>query len=313
MITVKFNKLVMPDRNEINQEQRRRIGLLAEDVTVYGDVPKTEREIIRRIDGADAILTSWIDIDEKILSSCPNLKYIGVMATGYGWIDIKTAAQKGITVTNVPHYSTESVVELIVGNLIALMRHTLKADRDFRSNAGRTDVLCGDELRGKTIGIVGLGEIGGRLAELSSAFGMKVIYNSRTKKKVPYEFCGLEELLRESEVVSVNFTLNRETKGLIGDKEFGMMKDNAIFVNFVHGDVVDEKAMLKRVKSGKIRVVLDDVQDKEVKKELTKMDDKVVLTPHIGFFTREAVASLADISIGNARSFLEGNAKNKVS
>src|ERR1019366_4027785 len=164
--------LVIPDKNDINPEQLQKIRKLAQKVKSYEDIPKTEKEIIGRIGNADAILTSWIEINEWIIRSCPNLKYIGVMATGYGWIDIKAATKKGIVVTNVPHYATESATELILGNLIALMRHTLKADEYFRNGKGRRDELLGEELKGMVIGIIGLGEVGNRLAELSSAFGM---------------------------------------------------------------------------------------------------------------------------------------------
>lgn len=309
---MKFEMLVMPDKNDLKKEQEKLVKELAREVRLYKDIPKTEKEIIKRIGEADAILTSWIDINKKIIDSCPKLKYIGVMATGYGWIDVKVAAEKGITVTNVPHYSTESVAELIMGNLVALFRNSFKADSFVRNGKGKKEQLLGEELKGKTIGIIGLGEIGGRLAELASAFGMNVLYYSRTKKDFPYKFCSLEELLKESDIVSINCSLSKETEKVIGEKEFALMRKGSVLVNFVHGKTVDEKAMLKHLKSGKIRAVIDDIQDEKVKKELAKLRGDIILSPHIGYYTKNAIENLANIAIQNAKSFLEEKVENKV-
>lgn len=304
---MRFDKLVMPDKNEMTKAQFKQLEKLAKSVKIYNDIPKTTDEIIKRIASADAILTSWIDIDKGIIDSCPNLKYIGVMATGYGWIDVAAAKDKGVTVTNVPHYATESVAELIMGNLIAMSRNLAEAQK----NARRTKGVYGNELKGKTIGIIGLGEIGRRLAELSSAFGMSVIYTSRTKKRVPYKYCRLKQLLKTSDVVSINYSLNPQTEKSIGGEEFRLLKNGAIFINFVHRRAVDEKALYRYVKAGRIRAILDDVQDEKLWRS-PQLNRRAIVTPHIGFYTKEAIMRLSDISIQNMQHFLNGKPHNVV-
>ncbi|UCD03631.1 MAG: D-glycerate dehydrogenase [Candidatus Woesearchaeota archaeon] len=309
---MKFKKLVILDKVDFFGNQKDQLKELADEVIIYDDTAKTREEIIKRVGDADAVITSWTDLDGSIIKEWSNVKYMGVYATGYGWIDVKTAIDKGITVTNVPHYATESVAELIIGNLIALSRNTLKADKFTRSGEGKKEDLYGENLKGKTIGIIGLGEIGRRVAELASAFGMNIIYSSRTKKDVSYEFCELRDLLKKSDVVSINTSLNSQTEKLLGEKEFQLMKDDSIFINFVHGRVVDETALAKFVEKGKIKAVIDDIQDEKAKKVFIKMKDRTVLTPHIGFYTKSSIKNLTQIVIDNADSYLKGNVQNKV-
>lgn len=307
---MKFNKLVMPDKNDITPEQEQQIKKFADEVKIYNDIPKTEEEIIKRIGDADAILTSWIDINKKIIDSCPNLKYIGVMATGYSWIDIKTAKDKGIVVTNVPAYATESVAEMVFCQLLSLLRKSREADK-FIKDTGKfeRDKFLGEELSGKTIGIIGLGRIGSRVAEIANAFGMNVIYHSRTKKNVPYEFFeNLDEMVPKCDIISIHSSSSDE---FLNAERLSKLPNGAIVINFGVAGCVNEEALIKELQSGRLKAGLDHFVDHKIKNEF-RTSSNTILSPEIGYYTKQALEKLAQIAIDNAKSFLEDNTQNKV-
>lgn len=303
---MKFKKLVVLDKIQMTQEQEKQIKALAEKVEVYNDTPN-ENEAIKRIANADAVLTSWTEITKKILESS-KLKYLGVWATGYSWIDVKTANEKGITVTNVPGYATESVAELVISQLISILRNTKQADERCRRGKFEQEGLLGEELKGKTIGIIGFGRIGSRVAELAKAFGMKVIYYSRTKKENDSEFCTLQELLKKSDIVTIHASSGGE---ILGERELKLLKNGSIVINFGVAGAVNENALIKELEKGRLKAVLDHFENHKLKEGLVNSQN-ALLTPEIGFYTKQALEKLTDICINNAKSFLEGKVQNKV-
>lgn len=310
---MKFKRLVVLDKVVMTRDQEKKIRSLANKVEIYNDIPKEKKEITKRIDSTDAIITSWVDIDKEILDSAKELKYIGLWSTGYGWVDIKYANQKGITICNVPDYATESVAELLFGQLLALLRHTRDADAHVRQGKYNFEKFLGEELKNKTVGIIGLGRIGKRVAEMAKAFKMNVVYFSRTRKpdleSKEVKFVDLETLIRTSDIV----TLHTDVKKLwIGKKEMSMMKDDAIIANLQVDGVVDENALLENFKKGRLNAILDCLKDKNICSEFDEFRDRVILSPHIGFYTKQALNNLTQICIENAKNYLEGRVQNKV-
>lgn len=311
---MKFKKLVVLDKVTMQGSQEREFRELAEEIEIFKDNPESKKEAIKRIGKADAIITSWVEIDREALDSCPDLRYIGVWATGYSWIDTEHAKKKGIAVTNVPGYATDSVAELVFGQLISLLRKTRQADEEARRGKFEFEKFMGEELRGKTLGIIGLGRIGTRVAEIARAFEMDVIYFSRTRKPeqesqgIRYE--RLEELVKKSDII----TLHAGSKGeLITPELIEQTKPGALVINMGVGGAVNENALIGKVKSGKLRAALDVYKDHKIKKGMREAPkENLILTPEIGFYTKQAIFRLTQACIENARSYLNGKIKNRV-
>ncbi len=311
---MKFKKLILLDKVTMQGNQENELRELAEETEIFRDNPKNKEEAIKRIGNSDAIITSWVDIDRKVIDSCPNLKYIGIWATGYSWIDVEYAKKKGIIVTNVPAYATESVAELVFGQLISLIRKTRQADEAARKGRHEFEKFMGEELKDKTLGIIGLGRIGTRVAEIANAFEMNVIYFSRTRKPeqeskgIRYE--KLEDLVKKSDIITLHASSKEE---LITPKLIEQTKQGAIVINMGVGRSVNEDVLIKNVNSGKIRAILDVYKDNKIDRGIRDATRKnTLLTPHIGFYTRQAIFRLTQTCTENARSYLEGKTKNKV-
>lgn len=311
---MKFKKLVVLDKVTMQGSQERELKELAEETEIFKDNPKNKKEAIERIGKADAIITSWVDIDREVLDSCPNLKYIGVWATGYSWIDTEHAKKKGVTVTNVPGYATESVVELVFSQLISLLRKTRQADEAARKGKFEFEKFMGEELKGKILGIIGLGRIGTRVAEIAKAFGMDIIYFSRTRKPeqeskgIRYE--NLKDLVKKADIITLHASSG---ENLIIPELIKETKKGTIIINMGIGGAVNEEALMEGVKSGKLMAVLDVYKDHKIKESMREAPrENIILTPEIGFYTKQAIFRLTQTCIENARSYLEGKTKNKV-
>lgn len=311
---MKFKKLVVLDKVTMQGRQESELRKLAEETKIFRDNPKNKKETIKRIGNSDAIITSWVDINKEVLDSCPNLKYMGVWATGYSWIDTKHARKRGITVTNVPDYATESVAELVFGQLISLLRKTKQADDEIRNGKFEFEKFMGEELKGKTLGIIGLGRIGTRVSEIARAFGMDVIYFSRTRNPeqesggIKYE--TLEELVKKSDIITLHASSSQE---ILTSKLLDQTNPGLVIVNMGVGGSVNEDALIKNLKSGRLRAVLDVFEDHKIKKGIKEAPkENIILSPHIAFYTRQAIFRLTQACIENARSYLDGKTKNKV-
>ena len=287
------------------------------ELQTFREPPNSTEELVERMRGADIALVGWSAITKEIIESLPNLKMIAIWATTCHYVDLAAAKKRGIIVTHVPGYSTEAVAVHSIALLLATIRKLNLADRHVREGRFDWRPFRGLELTGKTIGIVGTGVIGCRVGELAKALGMHVLGydvmpNPQRAEQIGMKYVELQTLLKESDVVSIHVTLNATSELLIGKDQFEMMKNGAVLINTSQGKVVDETALADALTSGKLSCAGLDVFSQEPPSPdnpLFKLDN-VVLTPHIGFHTKEAVERCGDISIDNIAKFLEGRPQN---
>jgi D-3-phosphoglycerate dehydrogenase len=287
------------------------------ELQVFGDPPKSDEELRERMRGADIVIVGWSNITKEILESVPNLKMLAIWATTCHYVDLEAAKKRGIVVTHVPGYGTEAVAEHVFVLLLATIRKLLLADHQVREGKFDWRPLKGAELADKTIGIVGTGAIGCRVGEIAKGFRMRILGydimpNHKRAQEIGMKYVDLQTLLKESDIISLHVTLTANSEHLIGKKEFEMMKNGAVLINTSQGKVVDEKALVDDLTSGKLSCAGLDVFSQEPPARdnpLFKLDN-VVLTPHIGFHTSEAVERCSDICIDNVAKFLEGRPQN---
>lgn len=287
------------------------------ELTVYD---RTAPEaVVERIGDAEMALTNKTELGRAQLAAAPKLKYVGVLATGYNVVDVAAARELGITVTNVPAYSTDSVAQLTIALLLEICHHAGEHNRAVQ--AGRwtnsPDYCFWDtpliELAGKTMGIIGYGRIGRRVAELARCLGMKVVAWTRTPRDP--ECVSLDELLRVSDVISLHCPLFPETRGLINRERIARMKDGVILINTSRGPLIDDQALSEALRSGKVYAAGTDVAAVEpiaADNPLLGLPN-MILTPHIAWATLEARMRLLDIAAKNAQAFLRGEPVNVVS
>ncbi len=294
------------------------IALLKQHFTI--DLNREERdlaqpELLERLDGAFGVIAMLGNrFDAGFISKLETVKVISDFAVGYNNVDVGAATAKGIAVTNTPGVLTEATADLAFGLLLAAARRIAEGDRLVRSGKfkGWTPMMMlGHEVSGKTIGIIGAGRIGTALALRAKGFGMRVLYYSR-KRSSEMDALGAtpitqDGLLNESDFVSLNVPLNEETRGLIGKRELRIMKPTAILVNTARGEVVDEPALIRALKSRRIAGAGLDVyvNEPKVKREFYKLDN-VVLAPHLGSATFETRAKMAELAAMNAIAVLRG-------
>ena len=292
------------------------------EVTVY---ERTRREeIAGRAADADIVLTNKVVMDREMMALLPRLKYIGVLATGYNVVDIEAARERDIIVTNVPAYSTESVAQTVFAHLLTVTNraeHYAQQNRQGRWAENR-DFCYWDteltELAGKTMGIVGLGHIGRRVAEIALAFGMQVkAMTSKKAEELPASIqkAELQSLLATADVVSLHCPLTEGTRHLIHRETLRLMKPSAILINTGRGPLVDDEALAEALNEGRLRAYCADV----VTEEPPKADHPLLhapnafITPHIAWATVEARKRLLQTAIGNVEAFVNGHPVNVVS
>jgi len=241
------------------------------------------------------VVRSRTKVTREIIERGKRLKVIGRAGTGLDNIDLEVAEKKGVTVVNTPEAPADSVAELTIGLMLALVRRIAFADRSMKEGRWLKKELKGLLLKGKTLGLIGFGNIGVRVARIAKEIGMKILITKRTPpspellERFEAEFVPLEDLLRRSDIVSVHVPLTQETDCMIGSREISLMKDGAFLVNTSRGNIVDEKALLDALRSGKLGGAALDVYEFEPPKtlELIRLSN-VVCTPHIGAQTRES-------------------------
>ena len=294
----------------------------------YGDLTVYERtapdEILPRIAGAEAIFTNKVVITDEIMAASPSLKYIGELATGYNNIDVAAAKARGIVVSNIPAYSTDSVVQYTFALLLEACHHVGKHAQAVQSGDW---TRCPDfcfwnypliELAGKTMGVVGFGRIGQGVAKLARAFGMKVLaYGPRYKPEMDADGCKaatLDELLANSDVISLNCPLFPETKGLIRAESIAKMKRGVIIINTSRGPVVMEKDVRAALEDGRIGYFCADVAEVEPIPADSPLlgAPNAIVTPHMAWAPVEARSRLMAIAEDNLKAFLDGKPKNTV-
>lgn len=286
------------------------------DLTVY-DYTAPE-DVIPRIGDASIILTNKTVISANVISACPNLRYIGVLATGYNVIDIAEAKKRGIIVANVPAYSTPTVAQLTMALLLEIALHVGHHSRVVHEGkwSACRDFAFWDyplmELAGKTFGIVGYGSIGKAVAKLAQAFGMKVLAYSRHGAE---EFhTELDELYAKADIVSLHCPLTAENTGMINKETIAKMKDGVIILNTARGGLINEADLREALLSGKVYAAASDVTCKEpinADSPLLGLEN-MIITPHIAWAATEARQRLLSVAIDNVRQYLCGNPQNNV-
>ncbi|MBQ4099976.1 MAG: D-2-hydroxyacid dehydrogenase [Oscillospiraceae bacterium] len=306
------------DRDDLDYSKLKTLGnLIIKDDT-------SQENLIDEIKDVDAVLTNRLVFRRDVIEKLPRLKYIGLFATGYNGVDLDAASDNGITVTNVPGYSTNSVAQQTFALILELCNKVGAFDRDVKSGIWTKKgpafmfTYGMSELCGKTIGIVGFGDIGIKVAEIAQAFGMNILVYSRTKKP-QYEndnlkFTSLDELLQNSDFVTLHTPLTDETRSMIGANEFAKMKKSAYIINTARGAVIEQDALIKALSSEQIAGGAVDVMVPEpppLSSPLYKCPN-LIITPHIAWATIEARTRLLNVVYENLKSYIEGNPQNKV-
>ena len=296
----------------VEQEKFMQIAREAVDddveIVCYDTRTTDVEELGRRGRDADIIAIGNLPFPREVLEKCENVKMLAVAFTGLDHVDLKYCEERGIKVQNCAGYATTAVAELTFGLLLDLCRNIGKCDTAAR-NGGTKAGLIGFELEGRTMGIVGTGAIGARVAKLAAAFGMDVIAYSRTPGKVAgVRYVSLEELLAQADVVSLHVPLTDETRGMIGAEELALMKKTAVLVNTARGPVVDTKALADALNSGRIAGAAIDVFDKEPPLDADEPlinAKNTVVTPHVAFATNESMIKRAEIEFRNIAEFIK--------
>jgi len=289
--------------------------------TVYDRTPP--EEVVSRAADAEIVLTNKTVLSSEVIAALPNLRYIGVLATGYNVVDVEAARARGIPVTNVPAYGTPSVVELVFAHLLNLTHHVaLHAEGVKQGRWSLSPDFCYwerplIELAGLTMGIVGFGRIGRAVARVALAFGMKVIaYDTVTPADLPVgcEMVGLGDVFRRADVVTLHCPLVDETKHLVNKERLALMKQTAFLINASRGPVVDEEALADALNNEQIAGAGLDVLSAEPPDEHNPLlkAKNCYITPHIAWATRAARARLLNTVVENVRAFLGGHPRNVV-
>ena len=276
------------------------------------------QDVVARIGDAPVILTNKTVISAEVMANCPNLRYIGVLATGYNVVDIAEAKKRGIVVTNVPAYSTPTVAQFTMALLLEIALHVGHHSRVVHEGkwSACRDFAFWDyplmELQGKTFGIVGYGSIGKEVARVAQAFGMKVLAYSRHGAE---EFhTELDELYAKSDIVSLHCPLTAENTGMINKDTIAKMKDGVIILNTARGGLINEADLRDALVSGKVYAAASDVTTREpinADSPLLGLDN-MIITPHIAWAATEARQRLLSVAIDNVRQYLAGNVQNNV-
>jgi len=291
------------------------------DVTVY-DRTKPEDTVARTAD-AEVVLTNKVVLGRKEIEQLPHLQYIGVLATGYNVVDIAAAHEHGITVTNVPAYSTESVAQMVFAHLLTVTNRTEHYALQNREGrwSGNPDFCYWDtsltELAGKTMGIVGLGNIGHRVAQIALAFGMQVkALTSKSAEQLPagIQKADLTELLSTADVLSLHCPLTEDTRHFVNARTLAMMKPSAIVINTGRGPLVNDADVADALSASRIAAYCADVLTEEPPRADNPLlhQPNAFITPHIAWATREARLRLLTTAIGNVRAFVEHHPQNVI-
>lgn len=280
-------------------------------------------EIVSRIGDAEAVITNKTPISEETMNQCPNIKYIGVLATGYNVIDVEAAKKRGIIISNIPTYGTTAVAQMTMAMLLEICHHV-----GAHSDAVKAGEWTNNqdwcfwnypliELAGKTFGVIGFGRIGQASARLAKAFGMRILaydeYPNSSGEEIG-EYVPLVKLLEESDVISLHCPLFPSTQGIINRDTIGKMKDGAVLINTSRGPLVVEDDLAEALNTGKLSyAALDVVSTEPIKGDnpLLKCSN-CILTPHIAWAPKESRQRLMDIAVENLKQFIDGKPQNVV-
>lgn len=314
-------KIVIPDDFPPVYQDHPEVARLQQrgEVTVYSTKAASVDELIDRLRGAQVAINvrAYSVFDEPLLEALPDLRLVSILGTGTDNFELPACSRHGVVVTNTPGASTTSVAELSFALLFAAARHVALADRKVRD--GIWYHQHGIELRGKTLGVIGLGLIGQDVVRIGKALGMRVIGwsfhdDAAREAALGIETVALDDLLGQADVVSIHLRNSPEARGLIGKREIGLLKASALLINTARAAIVDQDALLEALQEKRIGGAGLDVFLQEplpADNPWVKLDN-VVLTPHVGWVTNEASERLARAPVDNVFSYLDGNPTNVV-
>lgn len=273
---------------------------------------------VEAIGDAEAVIVGW-PLPSGVLTRCPRLRFATFLGTGAtNYIDLAEAASQGVTVSNAPGYGDVAVAEHTLALMLSGLRQVPRLDEALRNGDWLTGI-GGTEIYGKTVGLVGFGGIGAHVARLLRAFGARVVAwtrnpSSQRATEHGVEFLELDELLATSDVVSLHLNLNAHTRGIISAERVAKLREDTLIVNTARAELVDEEAMRSRLLAGKFYAALDVFTPEPLPQGHSYEDvPNVVLTPHIGYDTPEAIQRMMSITAENCRTFFEGSPINLVS
>ena len=275
-------------------------------------------EVLRTIGNAEIVFTNKTPIYKYVLSKAPNLKYIGVLATGYNVVDINTAKKLGITVTNVPVYSTNAVAQFTMALLLEMCHHVGNHNNAVQSGDWTKSIDFSFwntpliELSGKTMGIIGFGKIGQETAKIAQAFGLNILAYNRSKKiELESDTCRyveLDELLRTSDIISLHCPLSESTQGMINKEAISKMKNGVMIINTSRGGLINENDLKEALNSGKVaKAAVDVVSIEPIKADNPLLKAKnCIITPHIAWAPKESRSRLMQMAAENLEAYLNG-------
>ncbi len=293
------------------------------DLTVY-DRTKDPGKIVERIGNAEAVYTNKTPITRETIEACPNLKFIGVLATGYNVVDTQAAKEKGVIVSNIPSYGTDAVAQYAIALLLELCHHIGEHSQCVKNGEWeQNEDWCFwkyplVELAGKTMGIIGFGRIGQGTARIAQALGMKVLaYDVNRNEELESETCrfaSLDELFKNSDVISLHCPLFSSTQGIINKETISKMKDGVMIINNSRGPLVVEADLRDALNSGKVAgAAVDVVSTEPILCDNPLLEAKnCIITPHIAWAPKESRQRLMDIAVDNLKAFCSGKPKNVV-
>ncbi len=301
--------------DKIIESHKEKIEKLGHEFQYFKKSASDDEKIIERLKDSDVAIITNNKFSKNVIENT-NLKLIDVAFTGFNHVDIEACNEKNIIVENASGYSDDSVAELVLGLTISLMRKfnenrkNMYEDESFK--------LIGQIIKGKTVGVVGTGKIGIRVIELFKAFGANILAYSRSEKdevkNLGAKYVSLDELLKNSDIVTIHLPQNKETCGFIGKNELDLMKDKAILINCARGPIVDNDYLAKLLNEDKLRAGIDvfDMEPPIDKNYPLRNAKNTVLTNHVGFLTQEAMDIRCEIVFDNLYKFLDGKIVNKV-
>ena len=314
------DKCVVLNAKKMNFDGKLDFSVLSSDVTVYDDT--TEQQLSERIQGADIIVTKEMPVSAEMIQKFPeSVKLICEAGTGYNNIDLEATRKKGITVCNIPSYSTERVAHtaiMMILNLSSAMQVQMKMLAcGNHDNFTRNLQVPHVEVNGKTLGIIGAGHIGRKVIQIAQALDMNILVYTRTPREDEkgIRYVSLEELLKNSDYVSMHCPLTESTKHMINKESLSLMKPSAFIINTSRGALIDEAALIEALENGTIAGAGLDVQETEPPEEASPLYtmDQILLTPHMGWKGLETRQRLVSILADNIKQFMEGNPINVVS
>lgn len=308
------NPLEIDDK--IINNHKEKLEEMGHEFISYDDNAKDDDELIERLKDTDIAIITNKPLSARVIDASKNLELIDVAFTGVDHVDLDAVKENGITLVNASGYSDDSVAELVIGLTIAVMRKFNANNANIFD--GQSYNLMGETIQGKKFGVIGTGNIGIKLIKILKAFDCEILAYSRTQKDevkdLGVSYVDLDTLLKESDVISLHIPNNKETKHFLGKEELDKMKENAILINCARGPVVDNDYLAELLNDDKLRAGIDvfDMEPPLPEDYPLRNAKNTVLTNHVGFYTKEAMANRAEIVFKNIYEYLNGNVINEI-